>query len=272
MTSMAMRTEAGGQVGVKSGYVPVNGLEMYYEIHGEQRGSSTPLLLLHGGPTTIVTSFGLMLPTLTAQRQVIAVEQQGHGHTADIDRPMSYEQMAEDTTALLEHLGLEGVDVLGFSDGGVVGLGLTIRHPKLVRKLVMAGANYNVGGLYPEIVEFLKKAGPDDFGQLRDAYLEIAPRPEDWPTLVSKAMAMGVEFKGYSEAGIRTVQAPVLIVIGDGDVVRPEHAVELFRLLPHANLAILPNMDHVALVTTPDRLREVSLEFLDAPMPEDTSA
>jgi pimeloyl-ACP methyl ester carboxylesterase len=271
MATPATSTDRGSQVNVVSGYAPVNGLQMYYEIHGERRGEEPPLVLLHGGPTTITTSFGLMLPTLTGTRQIIAIEQQGHGHTADIDRPMSYEQMAEDTAALLKHLRIVGADVLGFSDGGVVGLGLAMRHPSLVRKLVAAGANYNVDGLYPEIVTFLKNAGPDDFGQLRDAYLAIAPRPEDWPTLVSKAMKMGVEFRGWPEDGLRSIQAPVLVVVGDGDMVRPEHAVALFRLLPHAKLAVLPDTDHVALVKRPERLLAVSLDFLDAPMPDGTS-
>jgi pimeloyl-ACP methyl ester carboxylesterase len=179
---------------------------------------------------------------------------------------MSYEQCAEDTAALLDHLRIEQVDVLGFSDGGVVGLGLAIRYPKLVRKLIVAGANYNVDGLYPEVVEFLKKAGPDDFGPLRDAYLKIAPRPDDWPRLVKKAMKMGVEFKGWPEDGLRAVQVPVLIVIGDGDMIRPEHAVELFRLLPNAKLAIIPDHDHVKLVLHPERLLSFSQEFLDVPM------
>ncbi len=269
MTTTTTRPAEGNQVEIVSGYAPVHGLEMYYEIHGEKRGAEPPLLLLHGGPTTITTSFGLMLPTLTAKRQIIAVEQQGHGHTADIDRPMSYAQMAEDTAALLKHLGLEGVDVLGFSDGGVVGLGLTMRYPALVRKLIVAGANYTIDGLTPEIVEFLKKAGPDDFGQLREAYEQVAPNPEHWPTTVSKTMAMAIDFPGWPEDGLRSIQAPVLIVIGDRDMVRPEHAVALFRLLPHAQLAILPDTDHVALVLKPERLISVSLEFLDAPMPQD---
>ena len=265
MTTATTRPAEDSQVEVVSGYAPVHGLEMYYEIHGEKRGAEPPVLLLHGGPTTITTSFGLMLPTLTAKRQIIAVEQQGHGHTADIDRPMSYAQMAEDTAALLKHLGLEGVDVLGFSDGGVVGLGLTMRYPVLVRKLVIAGANYHIDGLYPEIVEFLKKAGPDDFGQLRGAYEQVAPDPEHWPTTVAKTMRMAIEFEGWPEDGLRSIQAPVLIVIGDRDVVRPEHAVALFRLLPHASLAILPDTDHVAVVLKPERLLAASLEFLGAP-------
>jgi pimeloyl-ACP methyl ester carboxylesterase len=265
--TMATRTKQSSQVEVKSGYAPVNGLKMYYEIHGERRESGPPLLLLHGGPTTIVASFGFMIPTLTETRQIIAVEQQGHGHTADIDRPMSYEQMTEDTAALLKHLHIEQVDILGFSDGGVVGLGLTLSYPELVRKFVMAGANYKVDGLYPEVIGFLKNAGPDDFGQLRGAYEKVAPHPEHWPTTVSKAMKMGVEFKGWPEDGLRKIQAPVLIVVGDGDMVRPEHAVELFRLLPNAKLAILPDTDHVALVLKPERLLNVSQDFLDAPIP-----
>jgi pimeloyl-ACP methyl ester carboxylesterase len=247
-------------------YAPVNDLRMYYEIHGAGR----PLLLLHGGPTTIDSSFGAILPSLAETRQVIAVEQQGHGHTADIDRPLSFEQMADDTAALLRHLGIEQVDVFGYSDGGNVGLGLAIRHPDLVRKLAIAGTNYNNDGLYPEFLAFFERASPDDLGELREAYEAVAPRPGDWPTLVAKVKRLGAEFAGWRPEDIRAIEAPTLVIIGDSDIVRPEHAVELFRLLSHAQLAVLPGIDHVALVERADWLLSMIAAFLDAPMPERT--
>jgi pimeloyl-ACP methyl ester carboxylesterase len=245
------------------GYAPVNGLEMYYEIHG----NGSPLVLLHGGPTTIDTTFGPMLPTLARTHKIVAVEQQGHGHTADIDRPMSYEQMADDTAELLNYLEIDRAAFFGFSDGGIVGLGVAIRHPRLVRKLAVAGTNFNVDGLTTEALEFLKHASPDDFGGLRDAYERVAPRPAAWPALVAKVMKMATTFKGYSPDALQAVQAPVLIAVGDRDMVRLEHAVELFRLLPRAELAMLPSTDHVGLVTRPERLLSMVLTFLDAPVP-----
>jgi pimeloyl-ACP methyl ester carboxylesterase len=249
-----------------SDYAPVNGLEMYYEIHGTGR----PLVLLHGGPTTIDTSFGQVLPSLAKTRRVIAVEQQGHGHTADIDRPLSFEQMADDTAALLRQLGIEQADLFGYSDGGNVALGLAIRHPELVRKLAIAGTNYHNDRLYPEFLASFAQATPDDLGELREAYIRVASRPKDWPTLVAKVQRLGAEFKGWPPEAMRSIEAPTLVMIGDADIVRPEHAVELFRLLPHAQLAVLPGTDHIALVERADWLLSMLSAFLDAPMPERT--
>ena len=250
---------------VTRGYASVNGLEMYYEVHG----AGDPLVLLHGGPTTIDSSFGAVLPSLAKVRRVVAVEQQGHGHTADVDRPLSFEQMADDTAALLRHLEIGKADFFGYSDGGNVALGVAIRHPDVVRKLAIAGTNFNNDGLYPEVLEFMKHATPDDLGGLRDAYTGVAPRPEDWPALVAKVMKMGVEFKGWRPEDIRAIEAPTLVMIGDVNIVRPEHAVELFRLLPHAQLAVLPGTDHIKLIVERiDWLLSMIEAFLDAPMPE----
>jgi pimeloyl-ACP methyl ester carboxylesterase len=246
-------------------YASVNGLNMYYEI----RGTGSPLVLLHGGPTTIDTSFGKLRLSLAKTWKTVAVEQQGHGHTADIDRPLTFEPMADDTAALLRHLKIEKADFFGYSDGGNVALGIAIRHPELVRKLVVAGTNYNNDGLYPEILEFLKHATPEDLGtELRDAYTRVAPRPEDWPTLVAKVMKMGVEFKGWRPEDIRSINAPAMVMAGDADIVRPEHAVQMFRLLPHGQLAMLPGTDHGTLLQRPDWVVSMIEAFLDAPMPK----
>jgi pimeloyl-ACP methyl ester carboxylesterase len=250
-------------VRTQNGYASINGLTMYYEIHGE----GEPLVLLHGGLTTIDLSFGAMIPTLAETRQVIAIEQQGHGHTADIDRPLTHVQMADDTAALLGQLKIEKADFFGFSDGGIVALGIAIRHPSLVHKLAVAATNFNNEGLDPQSLEFMKNATPEALGpMLRDAYAHVAPRPEDWPTLVGKVMKQGVEFKGWRQEDIQCINAPTLVMSGDRDVVRPEHSVELFRLLPHANLAILPSTDHFMRLQKPVWLLSMLTEFLAEPV------
>jgi pimeloyl-ACP methyl ester carboxylesterase len=246
-------------------YASVNGLDMYFEIHGAGR----PLVLLHGGAMTIGNSFPTLLPTLAETRQVIAVEQQGHGHTADIDRPLSFEQMVEDTAAFLRQRDVVGADVLGYSDGGIVALGLAIRHPDLVRKLVPIGAIFENDGLNPEDLEFFAQASPESFGdRLREDYERVAPRPGDWPNVIAKLLTMWSSFTGWRREDLQAIQAPALFVIGDADLVRPEHAVEMFRLLPHANLAVLPRSEHDLIVTRVSWLLSMLPEFLDAPMPE----
>lgn len=250
----------GDQTNVRSGYAPVNGLEMYYEIHG----SGEPLLLLHGGVTTIDTSFGQIIPVLAETRQVIAVEQQAHGHTADIDRELTFDNMAADTSALLGHLGISQADVFGYSDGGNVGLGLAIRHPALVRRLVVAGTNYNRDGMKQEFLEMMANASPEDIPPpLRESYAGVAPRPDDWPVLVEKVRKLGTEFQGWSEGEIGSISAPTLVVTGDSDIVRLEHSLELYRLLPQANLAVLPMTHHGMRLNQPSWLVPILDEFLD---------
>ncbi len=251
-------------------YFAVNGLNLYYETYG---GTGRPLVLLHGGITTIETSFGTLLPALTPHYQVIAVEQQGHGRTADIDRPMSFPQLADDTAALLRHLQLESADVFGYSDGGNVGLGLAIRHPALVRKLVLGGTNYNNDGLAPELLEMFKTLNPDELGQFKEVYQSVAPRPEDWPRLVKKVMEMAVDFPGWPREALQALRAHTLVMIGDADIVSPEHAVEMFRLIPNARLAVLPNTDHfLRLYPDPAWVVAMLVDFLAAPLPEAPSA
>lgn len=250
-------------------YAPVNGLEIYYELHGRGR----PLVLLHGGLTTIASSFGALLPRLAAFRRIVAIEQQAHGHTADADRPFSFEQMADDTAALLGQLGIEEADLFGYSDGGNVALGVALRHPGLARKLVLAGTHYRSDGLYPDILEGLRQAKADDIpAALREEYERVAPHPEHWPRLVAKQMKQHREFEGWRAEELRRLWTPTLILVGDNDIVRPEHAVELFRLLPYARLAVLPDTDHVALMLErPDCLAAMVNEFLDEPTPDEVS-
>ena len=266
-------TPAGGegmtQAGVESGYAPVNGLQMYYEIHGNAAAGQPPLLLLHGGFLSIATSFGQMIPALAEQRQVIAVEQQGHGHTADIDRPLTFEQEADDTAAALRHLGIAQVDVFGYSDGGNVALGLAIRHPELVRKVAIAGTNITNEALVPGTYEFMEEMTPEMLGdELRTMYEAEAPRPEDWPVLVEKIKQQVIALEGWTPEQLQGIAAPTLVIFGDADIVSPEHAVELFRQFPHAHLAVLPMRDHLALGMRPEWLLSMLEEFFAAPMPE----
>src|SRR5918911_865529 len=206
-------------------YAEVNGLNMYYEIHGEGR----PLVLLHGAYMTI-DAMGEVVPELAGTRQVIAVELQGHGRTADVDRPLSYERMADDTAALLRHLGIGEADVFGFSMGGGVALQIALRHPEVVRKLVVASASYTSDGMQPELHEMIPSITPEMFAgsPMEAAYQELAPNPGDFPTLVEKLKRLDMTPFAWPAEDVRGIDAPTMIAVGDADVVRLEHAVELF--------------------------------------------
>ena len=254
---------------VESGYAPVNGLRMYYEVHGRVHDKNPPLILLHGGGSTIETSFGEVLPALARNRQVIAFEQQGHGRTADIvDRPFTFEQSADDTAGLLRHLKIGKADIFGYSNGGQIALQLALRHPGLVRKMVVESAMFNRDGSDPGFWNSFERAKLDDMPpELREAYLGVAPHPEDLQTFFTKSVQRMMNFKGWTPEEIRSINAPTLVVIGDHDIVRPEHAVLMFRLLPSAQLAVLPGTDHMSIVRRSDRLVPMIETFLDSPMP-----
>ena len=180
----------------RSGYAPVNGLEMYYEIHGSTSGKSPPLVFLHGGGSTIETSFGKVLPSFAKTRQVIAFDQQGHGRTADIDRPFTFDQSAEDTVALLRYLKIEKADFFGYSNGGHIALQIAVRHPDLVRKLVIESAMFQRNGSDAEFWESFEHAKLDDMpAELREAYLKVAPHPEDLPIFFAKSVKRMLDFK-----------------------------------------------------------------------------
>jgi pimeloyl-ACP methyl ester carboxylesterase len=258
-----------GRARVHSGYAPVNGLKMYYEIHGTAKGGDPPLVLVHGGGSTIDTSFGKVLQPFAKDRQVIAFEQQGHGHTADIvDRPYSFEQSADDAAALLRHLRIDRADFFGYSNGGNIALQIAIRHPAVVRKLVVASAMFQRDGLYPEFWESMRHATLESMpAELREAYRRVAPHPEQLAMFHDKCARRMLEFKDWRAQDMQAVDAPTLVMIADGDIVRPEHAVEMFRLLPHAQLAVLPGTDHMTLVDRADWQVSMINAFLDAPMP-----
>jgi pimeloyl-ACP methyl ester carboxylesterase len=253
-------------------YAPVNGLEMYYEVHGAGR----PLVLLHGGLSAIGTSFGTVLPDLAKNRQVIAVEFQAHGRTADIDRPLTYEHLADDTAALLRHLGVDNADFFGFSVGAGVALQVAIRYPELVGKAVLGSVAVDRDGFHPGVLDGIDQLQPEHLAgsPFAEEYARTAPNPADWPTLIEKTKRLDREFVGWPHEAVRSVEAPVLIMVGDSDIVRPEHAVEVFRLfgggvagdvagLPKSRLAVLPGTTHVGLMVRPDWVVSMVEAFLD---------
>ena len=261
-----------------TGYASVNGLQMYYEIHG----AGQPLVLLHGAMSAIGTSFGQLLPGLAQNRRVIAFELQGHGRTADIDRPLSYEALADDVAAALQQLGIEQADIGGYSMGADVALRVAIRHPEVVRKLVLASGSYSLSGIHPGVLDGSgeTKAEMMHGSPWHTEYMQIAPHPENFAALFAKTSQMDRDLPDVPAETIQALKMPTLLIIGDSDIVRPEHTVEMFRLLgggvfgdmppglPASQLAILPGTSHVTVVHRADLLLPILTAFLDAPMLE----
>ena len=279
-TSSLALAQAGPTNSVKSGYAPVNGLKMYYEIHG----SGEPLILVHGG-VGASEMFNDILPSLSGSHQVIAVDLQAHGRTADIDRPLSYQAMGDDIAALMNYLGIEKADVMGYSVGGGVVLRTAIQHPGLVRKLVVVSAVFKRHGWYPEILAAMDQSGPATAEQMKQSpmyelYARIAPRPQDWPVLFTKLGDLLRKDYDWSNE-VAKIRVPTLLVFGDADAVRTAHAVEFFELLgggkkdagwdgsgmSNARLAILPGVTHYNICSSP-ALPTVVTSFLDTPLPK----
>jgi pimeloyl-ACP methyl ester carboxylesterase len=267
----------GGKANGAGRYADVNGIKLYYET----RGTGRPLILLHGGLGAI-EMFGPNLPALAKGRQVIAVDLQGHGRTADIDRPLSVELMGDDIAALIKHLGLEDADIMGYSLGGGVALQTAIRHPEVVRRLVVVSTPIRRNAFYPDILAQqgqVSAAAADAMKQtpMFALYSSIAPRPKDWPRLLGKiGEAMKQDFDFSSE--IPGIKARTLVVAGDADIFPPAHAVEVFGLLgggqrdggwdgsgrPKSRLAILPGLTHYTIFSAP-ALAATVIPFLDEP-------
>jgi pimeloyl-ACP methyl ester carboxylesterase/ribosomal protein S18 acetylase RimI-like enzyme len=224
---------------VRSGLAPVNGIGMYYEVHGRRDG--VPLVLLHGGGSTIDVTFSRVLPLFAANRMVIALEEQGHGRTADREAPVAFDSSADDVAELLRHLGIDRADLFGFSSGASVALQVAIRHPDRVRKLVFASAMTRRDGAQPQVWEFMKNADFSNMPQLlKEAFLRVNPDPQKLRIMHDKDAARMQNFVDVPDEAVRSVRGPTLIVLGDRDIVRLEHAVELTRLIDDARLLILP--------------------------------
>jgi pimeloyl-ACP methyl ester carboxylesterase len=265
---------------LETGYAAVNGLELYYESHCDSCGEGQPAILLHGGLGS-TEMFAGILPLLTNKRRVIAVDLQAHGRTADIDRPMSYEAMADDIAALMKHLGVEQADLVGYSLGAGVALRTAIQYPGLVGKLVIVSTVFRRDGWYPEVLAAMAQVGaasaePMKQSPIYQTYARIAPRPEDWPMLLTKIGDLLRKDYDWSQ-GVAAIKAHTMLVFGDADAVRPAHMVEFFGLLgggrkdagwdgagmSNARLAILPGLTHYNIFSSP-ALAPAVIPFLES--------
>jgi pimeloyl-ACP methyl ester carboxylesterase len=225
-------------ISFKSGYSEVNGLKMYYEIHGDKGNN---LVLIHGGGSTIGTSFGKVLPELAKNFTVIALELQGHGHTNDRDAPESFEQDADDVVALLHNLDIPRASFLGFSNGGNTAIQIAVRHPEIVNKLILASTFYKREGLLPGFFYGMKQATLQDMPQvLRDAFLQINPDSSKLISMFNKDRERMLNFSDWKDEMLRSIKAPALIICGDRDVILPEHTVAMSKLIVDSRLMILP--------------------------------
>lgn len=259
----------------QTGYAPVNGLKMYYEVYGE----GEPLVLLHGAFMTIDLCFGQMIPTLAKTHKVIAFEMQGHGHTADIDRPISQDLLADDVAAALDYLKTNKADILGYSLGGEVALQLAIRHPAKVNKLIVVSAAYKTDGWSKETLAVFPMLNADMFNgtPIKTEYDSVAPDPKHFPQFVEKVKQAAVKNFDFGADNIKTIKSPTLLISADGDGVTPEHMVEMYRLLggnymidftpPHkTQLAIFPGTSHVSIMMQTDLMLSTIGTFLNTKM------
>ena len=259
---------------VKGSYASINGLNLYYEIHGK----GEPLILIHGG----VGASEMLEPimsTLAKSRKVIAVHLQAHGRTADIERLLSFELMADDIAALIQHLGLERTDLLGYSLGGEVALRTAIQHPELIHKLVLVSAAFKHDGFYPEVLESFVHMGPDAAQFINQSPLAQLYPNKDWAALFTKLGHLMRQDFDWSK-DVAEIKLPMMLIFADADTYRTSHIMEFFGLLgggqrdagldgsarPTTRLAILPNATHYDIISSPT-LASIITEFLDAPMP-----
>ena len=257
-------------------HADVNGVSLYYE----EQGTGEPLVLLHGG-LGAGAEFEAIMPTLCAGRRVITVDLQAHGGTADVDRPLRPETMADDIAALIGHLGLERADVMGYSLGGLVALRTAIQHPEVVRRVVLVSVGFRRDGSHPEVVQNMDQFSPElapvlQQSPLYERYARLAPRVEDWPVLVAKTSAMLKEDYDWT-AEVQGLETPTMLVYADADSIRPAHIVEFYALLggglrdanwdgslrSTARLAILPGTTHYDVYASP-ALAPAVTAFLDA--------
>jgi pimeloyl-ACP methyl ester carboxylesterase len=257
-TSTTLQAQSAGK------YADVNGLKMYYEIHG----SGFPLVLIHGGGSTIGTTFGRILPELAKSHQVIAVEMQAHGHTRDIDREMTFERDADDIAELLKHLHISKADIFGFSNGASTTLQVAIRHPQIVNKIIVASTMYNKAGAFQGFWEMMQGATFEGMPQpLKDAYLKIVPDKDALYAMYKRDVTRMQTFKDIPEKDIEAIQTPALILCGDHDVNTVEHAVLMYRKMKQAQLAIFPggHGDYMGELTT---VKPGQTSFLATPVVE----
>jgi pimeloyl-ACP methyl ester carboxylesterase len=244
-------------------YVDAAGVRTYYEVEG----AGEPLLLLHGGLTTIET-FGGLTPLLAQHYRVFLPERRAHGRSPDVEGPMTYEVMADDTIAFMAAVGLPSAHVVGWSDGAVVGLLVALQRPDLVRKLVLIGQNVNPDGLPPEMIEMMKLDKMPDMlpPRLREMYAAVSPDgPEHWDVVVDKAWQMIRSEPNIALSELAKVSAPTLVMVADRDFPTVEHAAAMQRSLPDSQLAVVPGATHGMPMEKPDVVARLVLDFLGAP-------
>jgi pimeloyl-ACP methyl ester carboxylesterase len=256
-----------------TGYAPVNGLKMYYEVHG----SGDPVVLLHGAFMTITNNWTGWIGELSKTRKVIAVELQGHGRTADIDRDISSANLADDVAALLDHLKIPRADLIGYSMGGGVAMQCAIRHPDKVRKVVVISSTFRSDGMIKEALDSIPKLTADDFkgSPIETEYKKLSPTPNEFPNFVKHLLAAGSKPDDLGADKLKATKAPMFFIHGDADGVRLEHVAEMFRLKggeihgdmkprSASRLAILPNTTHVTLMQRMPIIVPMVNDFLDA--------
>jgi pimeloyl-ACP methyl ester carboxylesterase len=258
-----------------TGYAPVNGLKMYFEIHGS--GSGEPLVLLHGSYMTISNNWPEWIGEFSKTRKVIAVEMQGHGRTADISRDFSYENLADDIAAMLDYLKIEQADLLGYSMGGGVAMQIAIRHPEKVRKVVSISAVFRHDGWVKEALDMFPQMTADDFkgSPIETEYKGLSPTPNEFPNFIKRVIAMDLKPYDFGADKLKASPAPFLFIHGDADGVRLEHISEMFRLKgdeifgdmrprTESRLAVLPDTTHITLMERGKAIIPMVNDFLDA--------
>jgi len=253
-------------MGMDSGYADVNGLHLYYEIHGE---GATPLVLLHGGVMTIELTYAPLLPALAQRHRLIGLDFQAHGRTADIDRDLTYANLASDVVGLLDHLGIDRAHVMGHSMGGGTALELAVNHPERLRSVVAISASVRPDGMHPDLADpstyatSTRMPTEQDFAQMAAAYAAVAPYPERFADLPARSMTSLNGWNGWTDEQLAGISAPMLIVIGDHDFTTSAHAALMQELIPRSQLAILPGTTHMQAPRRADLLLPMLASFLD---------
>ncbi len=248
-----------------TGYADVNGLHMYYETHGDE---GTPLVLLHGGVMTIDLTYASLIPTLAERHRVIGVEFQAHGRTADIDRDLTYANLAADVVGLLDHLGIDRAHVMGHSMGGGATIELAVSHPDRVASVVPISASVRPDGSHPDLADpstyatSTRMPTEQDFADMAKAYAERSPHPERFDDLPGRSMTSLNGWTGWTDEQLAAVTAPTLIVLGDHDFTTAAHGAVMQELIPSSQLAILPGTTHMQAPRRADLLLPMLAAFL----------
>jgi pimeloyl-ACP methyl ester carboxylesterase len=248
-----------------AGYVDVNGLHMYYEVCGD----GSPLVLLHGGMLNIELSFADLIPELATSHRVIALEAQGHGRTADIERPITPAALAADVVGLLDHLGLDRAHVLGHSQGAATALELAVSYPDRVRSIVAASASVRMDGMHEDLTDPARQATStrmptqQDFAAMKETYARLSPHPDHFDEFLASLSQSSADLQGWADEQLAAITAPVLLVLGDRDFTTVEHGALMLELIPGSSLAVLPATTHMEVTRRSELLLPMLAAFLD---------